>query len=239
MGKITLELWNRINKFSKKEKLFNKKDKFLLAVSGGPDSMFLLHYFSKVHKERFIVFHLNHLIRKDSFKDENIVEKYTKDNDIELVIKRINIPELSKKAKENLESFARKKRYELLYKIALKYGCNKVVTAHNMDENIETIILNLLRGKKLEGLCGIPVKRKLKGKIEVIRPILCVKKSEIIEYLKENNIKYAVDKTNFDTKYTRNWIRHKLIPLIEKKQPNFGFHLIEIANQIRKLINND
>lgn len=236
MKKITLKIWNKINKFIKENNLISNKDKILIAVSGGPDSMLLLHYIHKKANHDFLVFHLNHGIRKEAFKDEKIVKDYCEKNEIECVIERLDILRMAKEAKESLENFARKKRYDLFLKYAEKYKCSLVLTAHNMDENIETVVLNLLRGKDIKGLCGIPVKRKLKGKICVARPIMCLKKEEIIDYLKENKIKYAVDKTNYDTDYTRNWIRHKLIPMIESKQPNFGLHIIEISKQIRKMM---
>lgn len=237
MKKITLKIWNKINKFIEENNLISGKDKLLLAVSGGPDSMLLLHYIHKKAKYDFLVFHLNHGIRKEAFKDEKIVRDYCEENEIECIIERLDILRMAKDAKESLENFARKKRYELFLKYARKYKCSLVLTAHNMDENIETVVLNLLRGKDIKGLCGIPVKRKLKGKIWVTRPIICLKKEEILKYLKENKIKYAVDKTNYDTDYTRNWIRHKLIPIIESKQPNFGLHIMEISKQILKMIN--
>ncbi|MEF3279806.1 MAG: tRNA lysidine(34) synthetase TilS [Elusimicrobiota bacterium] len=234
MENITLKLWNRVKKFIKDNSLFKKDDKILIAVSGGPDSMALLHFFHKAVKNEIFVFHLNHGIRKDAIKDEKIVEDYCKENNIPFFKEQLNIPKLA--GKQNLEHIARKKRYELFLKYALKCRANVVVTAHNGDENIETFILNLLRSNKLSALTGIPVKRKLSKKVYVIRPFLCVKKSKIISYLKANHIKYAIDKTNFNTNYTRNWIRHKLLPLLEKKQPNFREHIIEITKQIQQII---
>jgi tRNA(Ile)-lysidine synthase len=236
-GKYTLSVWNKINLFIEKNKLISKKDKILLGVSGGPDSMLMLHYFDKVGRYDFVVFHLNHGIRKEAVYDEKIVKDYCEKNSIEFISVKVDIPLIAKKTGDNLENVARKKRYEFFLKYAKKYGCMLVATAHNLDEHIETIILNLLRGTSIKGLCGIPVKRKISDKIYVVRPILCLKKDEIIKYLKENKLRYAIDKTNYDTTYTRNWIRHKLIPMIEKKQPNFGEHLIKISLEIEKLLN--
>jgi len=238
MGTYTLKIWNKINVFIKKYQLINKKQKILLAVSGGPDSMAMLHYFDKVGKYNFAVFHLNHKIRKESDYDEKLVRDYCKKNSIEFASVKINIPALLDKFNDNLENLARKKRYEYFLKYAKEYKCSLVATAHNLDEHIETILLNLIRGTNLKGLCGIPVKRKLSDKIYVVRPMMCLKKEEIINYLKENNIKYVVDRTNYDVSYTRNWIRLKIIPMIEEKQPNFGMHLIKISSDLEKLLKN-
>ena len=235
--RYTLTIWNRINSFIKEHKLITKRDRVLLAVSGGPDSMAMLHYFDKTKQYDFVVFHLNHSIRKDSDVDENIVKKYCENNSIKFISKKIDVPSIAKKLNDSLEHVARKKRYEYFIRYAKKYKCLLVATAHNLDDHIETVILNLLRGTSLKGLAGIPVKRKLTDSIFVIRPIMCLKKEEILRYLKENKIKYTIDKTNFDTNYTRNWIRYKLIPMIEKRQPSFGLHLIKISNEIRKVLN--
>jgi tRNA(Ile)-lysidine synthase len=233
--KYTLRIWNKINSFIKENKLIKKGEKLLLAVSGGPDSMLMLHYFDKTKKYNFIVFHLNHGIRKEAKYDEKLVRDWCKKNSIEFISEKFSIPSILRKNKDNLENAARKIRYKLFLKYARKYKCSLIATAHNLDEHIETVILNLIRGKSIKGLCGIPVKRKISNSIYVIRPIMCLKKEEILRYLKENKIRYALDKTNYDTSYTRNWIRHKLIPMIEKKQPNFGNNLIEISRQISKI----
>lgn len=234
MSKITLSVWNKINHFSKKNKLFNFKDRVLLAVSGGPDSMMMLHYFDKTFKGYFAVFHLNHMIRSSSFKDEEIVRDYCKKNSITFFCERFDVKKNADLKKENLEDFARKVRYKFLLKYSKALKCNIVATAHNMDENIETILLNMIRGVNPEGLCGIPIKRLLSKGIYVVRPVLCIKKDEIYRYLKENKIDYTIDETNFDTTYTRNWLRHKIIPEIERRFPGFGLHLIELSNNLRR-----
>lgn len=239
MSKVTLSIWNRIKNFAVKNKLFNKKDRILLAVSGGPDSMMMLHYFNKTFKGYIAAFHLNHMIRENSFKDEEIVRRYCEENSIDFFYERFDIKKNACIKGQNLEDYARKVRYKFFVKYAKTLKCNLIATAHNMDENVETILINLLRGIDPEGLCGIPLKRKLTKGIFVIRPILCIKKVEIYEYLKENKIKYIVDETNFDTYFTRNWLRHKIIPEIEKRFPNFGLHLIELSKNLRRRLKID
>ncbi|MCX7641826.1 MAG: tRNA lysidine(34) synthetase TilS [Elusimicrobiales bacterium] len=234
MKKITLTIWNKINNFIKCKKLLDVGDRLLLAVSGGPDSMLMLHYFHKTFKGYFAVFHLNHMIRKNSDLDEKLVRNYCEENFIDFVFERVSIKELAYKNKENLENFARKIRYSLYLKYAKRLKCNLVLTAHNYDENVETILLNLFRGTDPDGLFGIPLKRKLGKKIFVVRPLLCLRKMEILNYLKENKIKYIMDETNFDISYSRNWLRHKIIPEIEKRYPGFALRLIEMFDKLKK-----
>ncbi len=235
MPKLTLKLWNRINKFIDDYKLLNKKSRILLAVSGGPDSMMLLHFFHKARDNYFAVFHLNHMIRKESEKDEKIIFDYCERNSLDFAIERIDIKRMANKEKKNLEAYARDIRYKMFERYARKFKCDIIATAHNADENVETVLLNLFRGTDPLSLCGIPVKRRL-GSFYVIRPLLCIRKNEILCYLEENKIRYAVDKTNFDTYYTRNWLRHKIIPDIEKRYSGFSQRIVKMCEKLKKII---
>lgn len=234
MKKITLGIWNKVKKFIKDNNLLNKNEPVLLCVSGGPDSMMMLHFFNKAMRNKIYVFHLNHSIRKEAYKDKEVVRKYCLDNNIAFIYEKKDIPALAKN--KNIEHIAREIRYKLYLKYSKKYKIKKIITAHNEDENIETFFLNLLRGKNLKALCSIPVKRKIDKDIYVIRPFLCVSKKEILKYLKENKIKYTIDMTNYDTSYLRNWIRHKLIPLLLEKQPKLSQHITNIVQQLYKEI---
>jgi tRNA(Ile)-lysidine synthase len=240
---LTLRLWDKIIKNSKKYSLFKNNDKILLAVSGGPESVFMLDFFAKYARKRqikLLICHLNHQIRgKNADRDENFVRKLGKIYEIETITKKINVPLIAKRKKTSIEHASRTTRYDLFLKIAKRKNFNLIATAHHSDDNVETILLNLIRGTELKGLCGIPVKRILwkKGrkKIEVIRPIICISRNEIMKYLKLNQQHYKKDETNLLEKYTRNWLRKKLIPLIEKKQPQFRAHLTEFAYKLSKI----
>lgn len=241
---LTLKLWNRIIKNSEKYSLFKNNDKILLAVSGGPDSVFMLDFFAKHARKRkikLLICHLNHMIRgKNADKDEDFVCKLGKVYKIETITKKINVPLIAKRKKISIEHASRTARYDFFLKVAKNKNFNLIATAHHSDDNIETILLNLIRGTEPKGLCGIPVRRILwkKGrkKIEIIRPLICISKKEIMKSLKLNKLPYRKDETNESEKYTRNWLRKNLIPLIEKKQPQFRLHLIELSHKLSKII---
>jgi len=242
--KITLKIWNEINSFCSKNALYKKGDNILLGVSGGPDSMLMLDYFAKMRRVKKInVFacHLNHGIRgKESDKDEKFTATMCKKYGIAFLSTRISVSRAALKRRKSLEHAARNERYKFFARTARKLGCQLIATAHHSDDNTETILLNLIRGTNTKGLAGIPAKRVLKSgnghSLLIIRPLLSLRKKEIENYLKANKIPFRKDKTNEDEKYTRNWIRKKLLPLIESKQPKFRKHLLRISAGIQKIL---
>lgn len=237
--KFTLKIWNKINSFCAGKKLCKRGDNILLGISGGPDSMLMLDYFAKMRRPKgFNIFacHLNHRTRgKESNADEIFARKMCAEYGVPFISARKDIPALAKKTKESVERAARRERYKFFHRAARKFNCNLVATAHHSDDNIETIFLNMIRGINSRGLSGIPEKRKFSktGETTVIRPLLSVSRSEIETYLKINRIPYRKDITNDDEKHTRNWIRKTLVPLIEKKQPKFKEHLLEMSSNLR------
>jgi len=241
----TLKLWDKANSHSRRYSLFKKGDSILLAVSGGPDSVVMLDFFAKHARSRGIrlcVAHLNHCLRgKEADADENFVKKLGLDYGLETVTGKINVPALAKKLKLSAEHAAREARYNFLLKTAVQKNCSLVATAHHCDDHAETVLLNLLRGTEPKGLLGIPVKRILganKGRknIFVIRPMLAVSRKEIMEYVRINRLAFRQDKSNEDEKHTRNWLRKTFLPLIERKQPRFRPHLLELSVKLSELI---
>ena len=254
----TLRLWDKINSHSRRSGLFKKGDSILLAVSGGPDSVVLLDFFAKHARSRGIrlcVAHLNHCLRgRAADADENFVRKLGKSYGLETVTAAIDVPGLAKKMKMSVEHAARQARYSFLLKTALKKKCSLVATAHHSDDHAETVMLNLMRGTEPKGLLGIPAKRKISASgrgqrqrpdgrpvsrrksVFVIRPMLAVSRKEIMEYARLNRLPFRKDRTNEDEKYTRNWLRKTLLPLIERKQPRFRPRLLELSEKLSKLI---
>lgn len=202
-------------------------------MSGGPDSVFL-YYFLKNIKEEYnlelFFAHINHLLRgKNADADEKFVKKLGEKENIETFILREDVKEYSLNHKLSIEEAGREVRYNYFEKIKEEKNADKVALAHNLDDNVETFLFRMMRGTSLNGLCGIPLIRDF-----YIRPIMNIYKKDILDYLKENNYKYAIDESNEENIYTRNKIRLELIPYIEK---NFNINFKEKINNLINEIN--
>ncbi|MBA4407620.1 tRNA lysidine(34) synthetase TilS [bacterium] len=210
----------KVLSFIDRFQLINKGDKILVAFSGGPDSVFALHFlnkFSKKFKIVLIALHFNHGLRgKESDEDENFAMKCCEELNVPFISRKLNVKSFSKKNKLSIEEAARLLRYKNIEKIAHETGCNKIVTAHNQSDNTETILMNLFSGTGLSGLNGIPIQRE-----NIIRPLLCLSKLEIIEYLSKAKINSRFDSSNLNDDFRRNYIRNRILPLVkEKLNPN-------------------
>lgn len=193
-------------------------DSVLVALSGGPDSTALLNILialSDKFKIKVAAAHLDHKIRKGrSEKEAEFAKKMAEDLGIKCIVESRDIPALSKKSRLSIERTARKERYEFLYKAAKNLECSKIATGHHKDDNAESVLMYMLRGSGLSGICGIrPV---IKNKVNIIRPLTELNKELILNYLKALKITYMTDDSNADTSLARNSIRHKLIPFIKK-----------------------
>lgn len=203
-------------------KYLNKNTKIILALSGGPDSVYLLH---KLRKEgcKIIAAHFNHKLRKrDSELDQEFCKKLCKKLNIEFETENFDVKNYAKSKNMNLEEAAREKRYEFLHKIKQKYNAKFIMTAHHADDNLETFLMNFLRGAGLNGLTAMQTLNN-----DLYRPLLKISKLEILKYLKRYKFKYRLDKTNKNTKLTRNKLRIEVIPKLKEIQPN----LIEVFNR--------
>lgn len=225
----------KIIKFIDKHNLINEGDKILIALSGGPDSVFALHFFNKF-KKRFKIeiaaAHLNHKLRgKDSERDEKFCKDLCDKLKVELISTQIEIKKLKSESRKSIEEVARNERYKFFEYASTKLHSEKIITAHNQDDNTETVMLNLIKGTGTKGLAGIPVNR---GKI--IRPLLCLSKDEILGYLKQSNIKYRRDKSNDENEYQRNIIRNKVLPIIRSEiNPSLNETVFRTSNNLRFL----
>ena len=206
----------KVLRFIKENDLIKSNDKILIALSGGPDSIFLLHFLNKF-KNKFKIklgaVHINHLLRgKESDRDEIFCEAVCKELDIPFYSVRKNVKAFARKNKLSIELAARKVRYSEFEKLVKKNSFDKIATAHVADDNLETVFLNLIKGAGLNGIAGIPVKRDY-----IIRPILCLTKSEVLDYLEANKFEFRIDESNLSNDYERNFLRNEVIPLIKKR----------------------
>ena len=218
----------------KENNLINKGDVIVVGVSGGPDSITLLTCLNK-YKDylgiEIISAHINHLIRKDSTEDEQYVENMCKKMGIKCYVKRENIEELAKEQKKGTEEVGRKIRYDFFDEIAKKENANKIAIAHNMNDNAETMLLNIIRGTGMQGLEGIQAEEY--GKY--IRPLINCAREEIEEYCEKNNLQPRIDSTNKENIYKRNIVRNKILPQMKEINPN----IVENLSRLSKIIKSE
>ena len=199
------------------------QEPILLGLSGGADSSALLIMLAEYAKQvgsRIYAAHLNHGIRGDEAdRDEQFCKELCSRVGVEFFSKKLDIPSIASASGESVETAARNARYDFFYKIMKEMGIKILATAHNADDNLETLLFNIARGTGLGGLCGIPESRPM-GDCVVIRPILTMEKEEIISFCKSNGISFVTDSTNADNEYTRNKIRNRIIPILKEINPS-------------------
>ncbi|MBA3971025.1 MAG: tRNA lysidine(34) synthetase TilS [Bacteroidetes bacterium] len=221
---------NLLTSYIQKEKLFSKSDKILITVSGGIDSVVLCELFRKA-KFNFGIAHCNFKLRqKESDEDEQFAEALAEKLNVPFHTINFNTSTFAKKNKLSVQVAARQLRYEWFEQISEQFKYKYIATAHHADDSAETFFINLLRGTGIAGLHGILPKQ---GKI--IRPLLFATKNDIIEFAKENKIKYREDSSNASDKYLRNKIRHHLIPALKDINPNFQSTIAESINHLREV----
>lgn len=222
---MRIKVVETINKFS----MFKQDDNILVALSGGADSVTLLHLLKNLKEYSINIWacHINHQIRgQEAQRDEDFVRDLCKNLDIPLIVEIVDVPELSKKNGKSLEEMAREVRYGIFDKLADKLN-SKIATAHTLNDSIETVILNLTRGTGLKGLCGIPAKRD-----KIVRPLIEISRIQIEEYIKNNNLSFVNDSTNNNLGYKRNRIRHEIVPKLFIINPSFTKVFKRICNNL-------
>lgn len=212
----------------KKYNMIKDGDKVVIGVSGGPDSITLLNILNNLKEKlniKIYVAHINHMIRKEANEETEYVREFCNKLGIDFFAKKIKVEEEAKKLKIGTEEAGRIIRYAFFEEIANKVGANKIATAHNSNDNAETVLMNIIRGTSVSGLKGIEKVRD--GKF--IRPIIECNRNEIEEYCKEQNLDPRYDKSNKENIYTRNKIRNLLIPYLQKE---FNPNIIEGINRL-------
>jgi tRNA(Ile)-lysidine synthase len=214
---------------------FLKGKRFYIAVSGGIDSMVLVHLFQHFDYE-FGLLHCNFKLRGDeSDADMRFIHDYAEENRLQLRIGFFETEEIAKEIKQSIQVTARELRYNWFYEQMEENNVDFVATAHHLDDNLETFLINFTRGTGLDGLTGIPA---LNDKI--FRPLLPFSREEIEQYANENHIKWREDSSNASDKYLRNKIRHHIVPILKELNPNFldSFSNTQFyLNQAQSLVN--
>ena len=225
-----MNLIKKIKNFISENSLINENDRILVGLSGGPDSIFLLYILHNYFNNQLIIAHINHKLRGiDSDLDEKFIRTISQKLKIPLYVIREDVKKLSTKNKKSIEEVGRDVRFSFFNKILKVENFNKIALGHNLDDNVETILINFIKGSGMKGLIGIPEKRD-----NIIHPIINIKKEEILKYLEENKIEYRIDKTNFETDYLRNKVRNYLLPIIEKEfNKNFKEKILALSNILK------
>jgi tRNA(Ile)-lysidine synthase len=217
---------NEFRKFITENNLIKPGDKILLAVSGGIDSMVMTHLFL-LAGYKVAIAHCNFSLRAgESDMDEELVRKYAEEKNIPFFSTTFQTKAFAKKNGISIQMAARELRYSWFEEIRTKNSFDSVAVAHNLNDNIETLLINLTRGTGITGLTGMkPISNRL------IRPLLFASRNDIIIFCREQGLIYREDKSNSDTKYTRNKIRHKIIPVLKEINPSIESTLSETAER--------
>lgn len=220
---------NKVLKAIDDYKMLSANTCVAVGVSGGADSMALLHFLSSIKnniKIDIIAVHINHCLRgAESLRDEQLVREYCKKNNIKCEVLTVDVKQRAFTEKKGTEECARDIRYDFFSKIAKKYNA-KIATAHTLSDSFETIIFNLTRGTGLDGLCGIPPVRG-----NIIRPLIYSTRQDTENYCHDNSILYITDSTNMSRDYSRNKIRLDIIPVLKSINSS-------VENNAKKMIDN-
>ena len=220
---------DKVKKTIEKFNLIKDEDKVVVGVSGGPDSICLLNVLHEL-KYNICVAHINHGLRENAVIDEKFVTDFCKSINVPCFVKRV-------KLKENLsgmtlEEAGRKVRYDFFHEVMEKENCTKIATAHNSNDNAETVIMNIIRGSGMSGLKGIePIRDDV-----IVRPLIECTRKEIEKYCLNKNLNPRHDESNDEAIYTRNKIRLELIPYIEK---NINSNVVSNINRMSEIISDE
>ncbi len=212
--------------------LVEKKDRILLGGSGGPDSLFMLHQFCAIREQLKLTLtcgHFNHGLRPEADAEEQFLRKGCKKLDIAFISQKKEVRKFFDG--DSLEQTARNLRYDFFITAARQLKYKKLAFAHHRDDLVETILMRLIRGAGLRGLRGFLPLSRYRG-LKVIRPLIEMKKTDILSWLKQEKIPYCVDASNFDEAFLRNRIRHSLLPALAQLNPNISDALYNAARVI-------
>ncbi|MEV5030794.1 tRNA lysidine(34) synthetase TilS [Paenibacillus sp. LPE1-1-1.1] len=227
-----MNLRNELGKAAVERRLWSAGDCIVVAVSGGPDSMALLHMLSVLSKENrltIIAAHVNHGFRvEESAHELMVVRAYAEQLRVICETVTLDMPAYIEETRMNGQAASREKRYAFLHEVAARYGASKIALAHHADDQAETVLMRLIRGTGLTGLAGMLSKRREKN-VELIRPLLRMNKSDLLRYCEDYHIPYCTDSSNKERHYFRNIIRLDILPYLSKHNPQLSQSLQRLA----------
>jgi tRNA(Ile)-lysidine synthase len=207
----------RFHEYSRKRRLIEERNTVIAAVSGGIDSVTLLDLLAKEQESlglSIVVAHFNHQLRgEESDEDEAFVARRAHHYGFDFYVERSNTSEYARHVKLGIQEAARNLRYEFFDKLLVSTGADRIATAHNANDNAETILLNMFRGAGVQGLSGIPIHHEEK---KIIRPLLFAQRDDIEAYVKQEMLEFRNDSSNEKDVYTRNFIRHNIVPQVQE-----------------------
>ena len=231
-----MNLAERFSRFIKEENLFNKKDRLLIAVSGGVDSVVLCHLCNMAGYD-FVIAHCNFQLRgAESDADEQFVRSLADRYGVNVFTRKFDTVAYATENKASIQVAARNLRYNWFGELLNEEGSGKpgyILTAHHANDNIETMLMNFFKGTGIGGLQGIMPKSGTGNRL--VRPLLFAKKEELIEYAAENKLPFREDSSNSSDKYTRNYFRNKLIPSLQEVYPSVEDNLLDNINRFRNI----
>lgn len=218
---------DKISKYISEHKLLSDGDKVIATLSGGADSVALLHILRRLGYNCIAV-HCNfHLRGDESMRDQHFVEELCKHLNIPLYVIDFDTELYARENKLSIEMAARTLRYKEFEKIRLEESATAIAVAHHRDDSAETLLLNLMRGCGIRGLHGIRPKNG-----HIIRPLLCIGRNDILQYLQDRGIEYVIDSTNLSSDYTRNKVRLELLPLMAQINPSIEETIADTAERL-------
>jgi tRNA(Ile)-lysidine synthase len=226
--------WEKFTDLNAKSGLVKAGDRVLVSVSGGPDSVALLHLLWRIKKNlpfQLFALTMDHGLRKAACKEIKLVQQLGEKLSVTVITEVLPVTAHAKRTKQSVETAARELRYRALARIARAHKINKIATGHTASDTAETMLMWLLRGTGTAGLAGIPESRPLEGaeKVTIVRPILALTRRDVLAYCASQKLQFAIDKSNLSLEYTRNRIRHKVMPLMEELNPRFVEHCYTLS----------
>jgi len=212
----------------------------VVGLSGGPDSVALAAILAELARGRrgwkITLAHLNHGLRRTARHDETFVTQLAASWELPLVARRVRVRQIARGRGLGIEEAARAARYEFLESVALEVGADFVAVGHHQDDQAETVLMNFLRGAAVRGLAGMPDRRPIRpgSPVTLVRPLLDVRRDELLDYLAARGLEWMEDETNRSTKMRRNRVRQELLPMLEREfAPGLSRRLVLLAENLR------